>query len=282
MRDLRPRLAFDRIANTVTARKGAAFALYTSGGTIPDRGYFNLRHADSGAAIGELDEEFVWEASVGDTFTLGTQNWRVHRITHNDVLVKSAPSKSTAPPFWRAESFNRGYHFSSRVGRFLEHADDLLGRRRDDDFKAELAALGFDEIAATELTDFLARQREVTGCDLPHANHLVVEHILSAPGGYQGPDREQQVVLHTFWGGRVNRSHRAGHGSGLAAAVRRRRRRPRRQQRHRFPDLRRHRPVDPALAGDAGELRAAAAGVARVVRILRAPASGSARGGPCC
>ena len=208
VRDLRPRLAYDRIAGTVSARKGAVFALYTSGGTIPDRGYFTLRHADTGASIGELDEEFVWEASVGDTFTLGTQNWRVQRITHNDVLVQTAPSNATAPPFWRAESFNRSHHFSARIGAFLAHANELLEQKRDSEFTHELTTgLAFDEVAAEELTGFLTRQREVTECDLPHADHILVEHILSAPGGYQGPDREQQMVLHTFWGGRVNRPY---------------------------------------------------------------------------
>ena len=105
VRDLKPRLAYDRIRQTVKARQGAVLALYTSGGTIPDRGYFTLRHVDSGAAIGELDEEFVWEATVGQTFTLGTQNWMIQRITHNDVLVKTAKPKAAAPPFWRAEGF---------------------------------------------------------------------------------------------------------------------------------------------------------------------------------
>ena len=217
VRDLRPRLAYDRIGGTVSARKGAVFALYTSGGTIPDRGYFTMRHADTGASIGELDEEFVWEASVGDTFTLGTQNWRVQRITQSDVLVQTAPSKVTAPPFWRAEAFNRSYHFSARISAFLAHANELLNDRRDDELTEELkAALAFDEVAAEELTGFLARQREVTEQDLPHTDHILIEHILSAPGGYQGPDREQQLVLHTFWGGRVNRPFALALESALA------------------------------------------------------------------
>ena len=205
IRDLKPRLAFDRIRQTVKARKGATFALYTSGGTIPDRGYFTLRHADHGTAIGELDEEFVWESSVGQTFTLGTQHWRVQRITHNDVLVKPAPPKSAAPPFWRAENMNRSFHFSRRIGAFLRFANDALKQRRDEALAAELRSRGFDDIAAEELVDYLKRQIDATGRDLPHIDHLLVEHVLSGPGGYTGPDREQQIVLHTTWGGRVNR-----------------------------------------------------------------------------
>lgn len=205
VRELKPRLAFDRVRETVKARQGAVFALYTSGGTIPDRGYFTLRHAESGAAIGELDEEFVWEASVGQTFTLGTQNWLIQRITHNDVLVRNAPPKATAPPFWRAEGFSRGAYFSARIAQFLEAANDRLVRRDEAGLETELRHLGFDTVAADELLGFLKRQRETTRSDLPHANHLLVEHVMSGPGGYAGGDREQQVILHTTWGGRVNR-----------------------------------------------------------------------------
>ena len=203
VRDLKPRLAFDRVRDTVKARQGAAFALYTSGGTIPDRGYFTLRHA--GASIGELDEEFVWESSVGQTFTLGTQNWLIQRITHNDVLVKPARPKATAPPFWRAEGFNRSAYFSQRIAEFLREANDLLARRDEAALETELSDLGFEGIAAEELIDFLKRQREATGADLPHADHLLVEHVMSGPGGYTGPDRERQIIVHTIWGGRVNR-----------------------------------------------------------------------------
>ena len=205
VRDLKPRLAFDRIRNTVKARQGAAFALYTSGGTIPDRGYYTLRHAENGASIGELDEEFVWESSVGQTFTLGTQNWLIQRITHNDVLVKPARPKATAPPFWRAEGFNRGAYFSQRIAEFLREANEMLARRDEASLETELADLGFEGIAREELIGFLKSQREATGTDLPHADHLLVEHVMSGPGGYTGPDRERQIILHTIWGGRVNR-----------------------------------------------------------------------------
>ena len=205
VRDLKPRLAFDRVRDTVKARQGAAFALYTSGGTIPDRGYFTLRHAENGASIGELDEEFVWESSVGQTFTLGTQNWLIQRITHNDVLVKPARPKATAPPFWRAEGFNRSAYFSQRIAEFLREANDMLARRDEAALATELSDLGFEGIAAEELIDFLKRQREATGADLPHADHLLVEHVMSGPGGYTGPDRERQIIVHTIWGGRVNR-----------------------------------------------------------------------------
>src|SRR4029453_4755754 len=40
--ELRPRLVWDRVENTLTARPGAQRLAVTSGGTIPDRGLFGV------------------------------------------------------------------------------------------------------------------------------------------------------------------------------------------------------------------------------------------------
>ncbi len=197
IRELKPLISVDRIDNTVSARRGALQTLYLSGGVIPDRGYFHLRHLQTNARIGELDEEFVWEAAVGDTFSLGTQNWRIERITHNDVFVLSGSPKAAAAPFWKGEENGRDFHFSSRIGQFLEEAD---GRLDDPDFADSLEGKScMDGEAVGELLTFLKKQKEVTGCSLPHRHHLVVEFVSAGPGG------TPQAVIHTLWGGRVNR-----------------------------------------------------------------------------
>lgn len=208
IRELKPRLSHDRIADTIQAAKGALLAFYNSGGTIPDRGYFQMRHADTGAVLGELDEEFVWEATTGDTFTLGTAHWQIQRITHNDVMVRHARQGSTVPPFWRAESFNRSYHYSARIAAFLAQQDDALGQHsREQIVAAWKRDLGFCASAAEELHDFLQDQRSHCGGELPHRHHVLLELVRSGPAGYRGPDDPQQLVLHTFWGGRVNRPY---------------------------------------------------------------------------
>ena len=197
IRELKPLVSVDPIDHTVSARRGALQTLYLSGGVIPDRGYFHLRHQETHARIGELDEEFVWEASVGDTFSLGAQNWRIHQITHNDVFVLPGSPKTGAAPFWKGEENGRDFHFSGRIGQFLEEAD---GRLEDADFLPSLQRTNHMEPgAAAELIDFLRKQREATGCPLPHRHHLVVEFVAAGPGG------TPQAVLHTMWGGRVNR-----------------------------------------------------------------------------
>ena len=132
IRELRPRLAYDRLDGTVRARPGTARLVYMSGGTIPDRGYFQLRRQDTMAKLGELDEEFVWERSIGDSFTLGAQSWRIRKITHNDVLVSPARKGAAMAPFWRAEARSRTFHLSQphrRVPR-ARRAPSRAPRRR--------------------------------------------------------------------------------------------------------------------------------------------------------
>jgi ATP-dependent Lhr-like helicase len=196
---LKPKLSVDRLDNTVSARKGALLSLYTSGGVIPDRGYFGLRHQQTGHRIGELDEEFVWEAKTGQVFTLGTQNWRICKITANDVIVLPAAPKAPAPPFWRAEDADRDFYLSEKIARFLEAADAHLTDPAFMDRLIDRYRLNPD--SAVFLVEFLTRQRQRTGCPLPHRHHIVVEWF---PAVKNGPD-VRQAVIHTFWGGRVNR-----------------------------------------------------------------------------
>jgi ATP-dependent Lhr-like helicase len=197
IRELKPLVSIDHLDHTVSARRGALQTLYLSGGVIPDRGYFHLRHQETHARIGELDEEFVWEASVGDTFSLGAQNWQIHRITHNDVFVFPGNPKTAAAPFWKAEENGRDFHFSERIGQFLEEAEVRL---EDPGFAESLQRRNHMEPgAAVKLVDFLKKQKEAIGCPLPHRHHLVVEFVAAGPGG------TPQAVLHTMWGARVNR-----------------------------------------------------------------------------
>jgi len=199
VRELKPRISLDRLENTATARKGALLDLYISGGTIPDRGYYRLRLEGSGSLIGELDEEFVWEASVGQTFSFGTQSWTIRRITHNDVFVASSPPKAKATPFWKGEAFNRDFHLSRKIGDFLEEADaSSLGPRWISRLQSEYF---LDADAAASLAAFLEAQKKETRSALPHRHHVLFETTRSGPGGAPG----NQLVLHTFWGGRVNR-----------------------------------------------------------------------------
>jgi len=153
-------MSHDRIERTLHAAKGAVYALYNSGGTIPDRGYYHLRHTDTNALIGELDEEFVWEATVGQTFAFGNQSWQINRITHNDVLASPAKAGTTATPFWLAEGYDRSAHYSDRIGEFLLKHD--LDISRDNLITAHAAFSGADLDLALSCPRCGAQR--ITGC----------------------------------------------------------------------------------------------------------------------
>ena len=199
IRELRQRALVDRTKNTFTTRAGTEFVLYQSGGTIPDRGYYHLRLADSKAVIGELDEEFVWERKLGDQFSLGTQTWRILNVTHNDVEVGPADPHGPMIPFWKAEEQNHSTQASFALLDFFDFCEKRLGQS---DFAEDLAQRhGMDAASARSLADFLTRQREVSRAPLPGRQRVLVECSKDP----SAPPEMQQVVLHTFWGGRVNR-----------------------------------------------------------------------------
>ena len=201
LRELKPRVSLDRIDNTIRAKSGSLMLVYMAGGTIPDRGYFNLRIRESMTRIGELDEEFVWERHVGETFAFGPQTWRVLKITHNDVEVAPVKSRPGIIPFWRAEARNRDFHFSEKIGLFLEMADEQL-ERAETDFREHLLNDRFmSPVAADELIGFLKLQRRMTETALPHRHHLLIEHFDDPLNKADS----KQVILHTLWGGKINR-----------------------------------------------------------------------------
>lgn len=206
VRDLRPRLLVDRTANSAVAHKSVPMLIYRSGGVIPDRGYFTLRTADGKTKIGELDEEFVWERQLGESFPFGNQIWRIERITHNDVEVTPAQRANTIIPFWIAANPNRPFHYAGRVAEFLEAAETVVATPRDHALRRSFTQTLRQDHRMTDgaidaLLTYLADQREATGTALPHRHHLVVEH-------YRDPTNTadtHQTVIHTLWGSAVNK-----------------------------------------------------------------------------
>jgi ATP-dependent Lhr-like helicase len=199
IRELHPRISYDRIDNTVQGKEGVLNLIYHSGGTIPDRGYYGLLLKDSSARIGELDEEFVWERKIGDTFSLGAQSWQITKIDSQNVEVTPCEGPVGLAPFWKADKGYRGFHLFEKIGKFLGYANDRLS---DPSFLHELIDTYFmEEAAAIQLIDFLKSQKEVTGCNLPHRHHVLIEHF-SDPLSTKAP---KQVIVYTMWGGRVNK-----------------------------------------------------------------------------
>ena len=59
----------------------------------------------------------------------------------------------------------------------------------------------FDRTTSKALADLLRKQKTLTHSALPHRYHILAELVDAAPGAAPG----QQLILHTHWGGRVNR-----------------------------------------------------------------------------
>ena len=83
--ELRPRLTWDRVENSLSGRQSARRVAILNGGTIPDRGLYGvfLTGATKGARVGELDEEMVFESRTGETIVLGAtsgESTRFRRI----------------------------------------------------------------------------------------------------------------------------------------------------------------------------------------------------------
>ena len=188
--ELRPRIVWDRITDTLTGRRGAQRLAVTSGGTIPDRGLFGVFLAGDGPGrrVGELDEEMVYESRVGDVFTLGTSSWRIEDISHDQVLVSPAPGEAGKLPFWRGDTPGRPVELGRAQGEFLREIATL-----DDTSAAQrVRDAGLDQWAADNLVGYLREQQESTG-QLPHDRTIVIERFRDELGDWR-------VVVHSPYG----------------------------------------------------------------------------------
>ncbi len=189
--DLRPRVVWDRVNDTVTARRGAQLLAVTSGGTIPDRGLYAVMLATGdgpGRRVGELDEEMVYESRVGDVFTLGTTSWRIEDITRDQVLVTPAPGQIGRLPFWKGDAIGRPAELGQAVGAFIREMADTPRPRAE----AQLAERGLNPHAAKNLLDYLGEQREEAG-RTPDDRTLVIERFRDEIGDWR-------VVIHSPFG----------------------------------------------------------------------------------
>jgi ATP-dependent helicase Lhr and Lhr-like helicase len=198
--ELRPRIVWDRVQDTIRARKGALQLAVTNAGTIPDRGLYSVNLPD-GRRVGELDEEMVYEARPGQTFLLGASTWRIEEITRDRVIVTPAPGAPGAVPFWKGDGIGRPKELGEAIGAFVREAVD-----RD---PVELAGeYDLDERAARNLTAFLREQRDATRV-VPSDRTIVIERFRDEIGDWR------LCVLSPF-GGRVH----AAWALALSARVR--------------------------------------------------------------
>ena len=191
--ELRPRIVWDRVTNTVTARPGASRLAVTSGGTIPDRGLFGVfLVGEKQFRVGELDEEMVYESRVGEVFTLGTSSWRIEEITHDQVLVSPAPGQPGKLPFWHGDAPGRPVELGAAIGEFLRE----IAKLPRDEAKQRVMTTGLDEWAADNLLGYLDDQTQSTG-RLPDDRTIIVERFRDELGDWR-------IAVHTPYGAPVH------------------------------------------------------------------------------
>lgn len=212
--ELRPRLVWDRAQGVLRARPGARRLAVTSGGTIPDRGYYRVvlpeAEGRGGRRVGELDEEMVHESRVGDVIALGAASWRIQEITTDRVVVVPAPGRIARLSFWHGEGVGRPAELGRATGAFIRQIGELLpvdgeeesaresgvGTDRGARLEERLERAGLDVRARRNLVSLLLEQRRATGV-VPTERTLVVERCLDEVGDWR-------VVLHSPYGRRVN------------------------------------------------------------------------------
>ena len=172
--ELRPRVTWDRVNGTVTARQGAKRVAIANAGTIPDRGLYGvfLSGAEKDKArVGELDEEMVFEARAGETFLLGASTWRIDQITHDRVLVSPAPGEPGKMPFWKGEGPGRPVELGMAIGKLVR---ELRKRDPADALETLQQDHGLDALASGNLLKYLDDQHAATGA-VPDDRTILIE-----------------------------------------------------------------------------------------------------------
>ena len=182
--ELRPRVTWDRVNGLIAARQGAKQMAIANAGTIPDRGLYGvflLGAERDRARVGELDEEMVFEARVGETFLLGASTWRIEQITHDRVIVSPAPGQPGKMPFWKGEAGGRPIELGFAIGKLireLRHQRPEVARER---LQREH---GLDASAATNLLQYLDDQQRAVDA-VPDDRTLLIERTKDDLGDWR-------------------------------------------------------------------------------------------------
>jgi len=206
---MKPRLVWDRVNDRLLALPGSRLLALTNGGTIPDRGLFQVYLADGKTRLGTLDEEFVYETRVGDVFTLGSGSWKVVEIDEDRVVVTGAAGATPRMPFWKGDRARRDYHAGRRLGIFRRQlawrVGELLSLSDNGDaWPAQARGISewlardyaMDQNSVRNTVAYVQRQLEAVGT-LSSEQTIVVESFTDALG-------DRRMVIHSCFGGRVN------------------------------------------------------------------------------
>ena len=176
---LRPRISWERSTGRLYPLPGSRHAVLLNGGAIPDTGQYAMVLEDGKTRIGELDEEFVFERRLGETFVLGTGCWRILEVTHDRVIVAPAEEHEGMMPFWKGEGLGRDVEFGVRLGAFLRECEGRLGSADIEEWLGAECAL--DPAAARNLVAYLTGQHE-RGGGIPNDRRILIDVFRNEAG----------------------------------------------------------------------------------------------------
>jgi len=176
---LRPRVSWERTSGRLFPMPGSRHAVLLNGGAIPDTGQYAMVLGDRTTRIGELDEEFVFERRLGDTFILGSGCWRIVDVTHDRVVVEPAESDEGMMPFWKGEGPGRDAEFGERFGAFLRACEARLGDPGVEAWLAQECALS--AAAARNLAAYVSEQRRRGGV-IPNDRRILIDVFRNEAG----------------------------------------------------------------------------------------------------
>jgi ATP-dependent helicase Lhr and Lhr-like helicase len=197
-------LFHDRINHRVKGRRGARLAAITSGGAIPDTANYAVIAEPEGTVVGSVDEDFAVESLAGDIMLLGNTSWRIKGVEMGKVRVENAHGAPPNIPFWRGEAPSRTAELSAEVSSLrqdianrLASSDPAISHQRSamSWFKSDC---GLDQRGAEQTLTYIAEGIAVLGT-VPTQQTIVAERFFDESGG-------MQLVLHTPFGGRINRA----------------------------------------------------------------------------
>lgn len=206
-KDLRPKVSFDRVTGRIAPLPGSQRLVISNGGAIPDTGEYGVYLAEANLKLGELDEEFVYESREGDTFSLGTNNWKILKIDADRLIVSHGSPIQARMPFWRGESVPRSARAGRRMGAMLRE----IAAKGDDAEDWVLSSLPVDRRAASNLINFVDVQTgDADQPGLPTDKRIVLEVFPDEVGSLR-------LALLSVFGGRIHQALRIA----ISALVRR-------------------------------------------------------------
>ncbi|MEW9700231.1 DEAD/DEAH box helicase [Paenibacillus sp. SI8] len=210
---VRPLIEWDRETGRLLPLAATQMAALIGAGTIPQSTAYPVHHHETGLHLGELDEEFIHESSIGDVFQLGTASWRIVRMRPERIYVREADNRYSEIPFWRGESGGKSFELGVQTGNIWRELRDRLHMQSDDhsliassEARSQanlhvqawlMSTYGFDAEASESLIALVRNQIAVN--TVPTDTTIVIET-------FADENSQTHYVLHSLLGRKFNRT----------------------------------------------------------------------------